>query len=319
MTIWLVVAVPARAEFTWTSVTIDNDEVFNDDSGYTSGFFISLYEYSLADDQPLRHDFLVSLLMWSLPENSSSIDVNSYSLGQMLSTPSDLRTSDPDDDELPYSALLVLTNSYMRVTPEYADMVVTTIGIVGPAAMGEPTQSFVHQLIDAPEPQGWDTQLKNEPVFQFSRSRTWRIWAALSEHSDLLVGGRLSLGTISSSVSSSAYVRYGRNLRSSYASVLLASSRTSNPISVDSGWNLYAGVSGGYMFNQIVTDGNTFRSSRSIEYRHEFIGVSAGACYSWGHAALTFAVSDANILDQQKKEVLHGLTQFGSLTFAWRF
>lgn len=318
LTVFSFTAVPAQAAFDWASVTLDNDLFIGDDSGYTNGFFLSLYEAELESEKMPEHDFWVAPLMWTMPENDKIYSVNSYSIGQTLATPSDIRIENPASDELPYSALLALRNSYMTITPTYADLVTTTIGLIGPAALGEETQKFVHKVIGANEPKGWDTQLKNEPVFQFSRSRTWRSWVSESGNSDILTSCELSLGTISSAVSGGAYIRYGRNLRTSYATVLFNSSRTSNPLGVDNGWHLYAGLEAGYIFNQIFTDGNTFRDSRSIDYKHEYVGATAGLSYSWNDWALTFAIVDFNILNQGDEEALENLTQFGTLTLAWR-
>jgi len=308
----------AEADFNWASATLDNDLFVGEDSGYTNGIFLSLYEAELEQGKMPEHDFWVAPLMWSMSQKDRIFAVNSYSIGQTMATPSDISIENPAQDELPYSALLALSNSYLTITPTYADLVSTTIGIIGPAALGEESQKFVHKVVGADDPKGWDTQLKNEPVFQLSRARTWRSWVSESGHSDILTSCELSLGTIRSAISGGAYLRYGRNLPASYATVLFNSSRTSNPLGVDNGWYLYAGLEGGYIFNQIFTDGNTFRDSRSVDYKHEYVGATAGLAYSWKNWSLTFAFTDANILNRGDDKALENLTQFGTLTLAWR-
>ncbi len=107
-----------------------------------------------------EHDFWVAPLMWSMPQNDRTFAVNSYSIGQTMATPSDISVENPDKDELPYSALLAMSNSYLTISADYSDLVTTTIGIIGPAALGEETQKLIHKIVGAKDPKGWDTQLK---------------------------------------------------------------------------------------------------------------------------------------------------------------
>ena len=309
----------AHAEMNWASVTLDNDLFIGHDSGYTNGLYLSLYD--TGDQQQnatATPDLWVKPLLWSMAEENVIFTVNSYMLGHTMMTPRDISLSDPPQDELPYSALLAVTNTYLVVTPKYADSASTTLGIVGPAAFGEEIQTFVHKVIGAEKPQGWDTQLENEPVFQFSRARAWRSWVSAAQGFDFITTSEISLGTLQSDVAVGGYLRYGTSLLESYATVLFQGSRTSNPLGIDGGWNVYVGLQAGYVFNRIYTDGNTFRSSRSIDYSREFISGSVGLAYSWKNYSITLALTDANIARMNNDEDLDNLTQFGTLTFAWR-
>ncbi len=316
----LIVATSSQAKTDWVSVTLDNDLFVGNDNGYTNGLYVSFFDAGDTSSKEIpTHDFWVAPLMWSMPKGEIKGAVNAYMIGQTMSTPSDINIVVPDENELPYSALLALTNTYVTITPDYADRVSTTIGVVGPAALGEESQKFVHDIIGADEPQGWDTQLENELVFQLSRGRTWRAWASESDHFDFLTNSDLSLGTIQSSVNAGMIIRYGRDLISSYATTLFNNSRTTNPSAVNGGWYLYGGIQAGYTFNQIFTDGNTFRDSRSIDYDHEYIGLTAGFAYSWQNFSLTLAINDSNILQSgATEETLENLTQYGTVTFSWR-
>ncbi|MCW9017147.1 MAG: lipid A deacylase LpxR family protein, partial [Kangiellaceae bacterium] len=112
---------------------------------------------------------------------------------------------------------------------------------------------------------------------------------------------------------------YGRELTSSFPSTLFSGSRTTNPAAVNEGWNIYVSLEAGYVFNQIFTDGNTYTDSRSIDYDKEFIGISAGFAYAWENWTVTFAMNDANLIQgDDVEEALEDLTQYGSLTVAWR-
>ncbi|BFM07703.1 lipid A deacylase LpxR family protein [Halioxenophilus aromaticivorans] len=308
-----------HAEIDWVSATLDNDLFVGNDSGYSNGLFLSFYDVGSTSEELPSSDFWVSPLMWSMTDKQSSGAVNAYMFGQSMNTPSDISIVNPDQNELPYSALLAFTNSYLKITPNFADRASTTIGVVGPIALGEDAQKLVHKMTGSDEPKGWDTQLENELVFQFSRGRTWRNWESASANFDLLTNVDASIGTISSTLGAGLTLRYGRNLLSSYATTLFNNSRTTNPTAVNGGWYFYLGAQTGYFFNQIFTDGNTFEDSRSIDYDHEYISLSAGFAYSWPNSSITFAVNDSNLLQTgDTEDALEDLTQFGTITFAWR-
>lgn len=110
--------------------------------------------------------------------------------------------------------------------------------------------------------------------------------------------------------------RYGKNLIESYAVPLLDSTRTTNPVSMNGDWYIYSGIKVGYIFNQIFADGNTFRDSRSVDYDHEFVGVTLGLAYSWDNYSLAFSLNDSNIISDESEGQLKDLTEFGTLTFS---
>ena len=310
---------PAYADVNWMSATLDNDFFVNEDNGYTNGIYVSFFEIS-DDAQSIQQPvFWVKPLLWSMPIENVKTSVNIYSAGQTLTTPYDIEEKVPAEGTFPYSALLSFTNTYISVTPNYADRVSTTLGVVGPIAMGEQTQKAVHRVISAKTPRGWDTQLKNEVVFELSRGRTWRAWVADNGRTDVLSGANASIGTLRSGVNTGIMLRYGQNLDDSYATVLLAESRTSNPIAVNEGWFVFAGVEVGYTFNQIFTDGNTFRNSRSIDYNHNSNSFTTGLTYSWGDMALAFAINSPFSIDGDKNDrEMDKFTRYGTLTFSWQ-
>ncbi|WP_082856404.1 lipid A deacylase LpxR family protein [Marinomonas atlantica] len=302
------------------SLTVDNDLFLQQDEGYTNGLYLALYERGgIPQLEELgsspKHSFLVSPLMWSMPSSNNQGAVNALNIGQTLFTPKDLSLKQPNPNDIPYSAMIAITSSYITLAKKHADMTSTSIGVVGPAALGEPSQKLMHKILGSEEPQGWDAQLKNELVFQFGRGRVWRTWAAELDNYDVLTTAKAHLGTIQSSVNSSVIMRYGRDLKNSFGNVLLMDSRTTNPIAVNGEWYVYAGLEAEYIFNQVFTDGNTFRDSASIDYDREFLGLNFGITYSWGQSAITFAVNHSDIFQTQSDQYRNE-TRYGTITFA---
>ena len=312
----------AHAENTLASITLDNDLFVQKDDGYTNGIYVALYESGgfdgtrFTDDRP-EPSFWVKPMLWSMPERKTGGAVNAYNLGQSMFTPDDITEEVPDPNDVPYSAMLAFTNIYITVDSDVADSVSTTVGVVGPMALGEQSQKAVHSLMGAEQPKGWDYQLHNEPVFQLGRGRVWRSWSSEQDQYDILTTARGSVGTLQSSISSSVMFRYGRDLQTSFPSVLLMTTRTSNPIAVEGEWYVYSELEAEYIFNQIFTDGNTFRDSPSIDYDHDYIGVNFGVSYSWGAGSITFAVNHSDLLKDDKNDQYQNQAQYGTLTLAF--
>jgi hypothetical protein len=129
-----------------------------------------------------------------------------------------------------------------------------------------------------------------------------------------LLLGNISLGNLESGIGSGLIVRYGTELQRSYATAAQMTGRMSNPMALEGGWNVYLGVTGEYLYNQIFVNGNNFRTSPSADLKHEQYSFIAGASYSWDSLSFTLAYSDGNALDKKAS----GRQQFGSFIIAWR-
>lgn len=305
----------ARAEESnWFATTIDNDILIGQDNGYTNGVYFSWFtlEDQIKKQQP---HWLLTPLAWSVDLASANATLETYSLGQVMVTPQDITIEDPPLDDIPYSGALLFNYTLITIQPAYADSMGTVIGIVGPSSGAEATQKWVHAQVGSDDPKGWDTQLKDELVFQFSRSRLWKTWSSASDNMDVLVLAGAGLGTVSSFVASAALFRFGHKLSNSFATPLLISTRAANPAAIGGGWYLYGGLRFDYVFNTIYADGNTFKDSRSIDYDSEQLGLTAGLAYSWKNTSLTIALFDSNAADDSASEY----SQFGTLTIGWKF
>ena len=295
---------------------MDNDLFVGDDNGYSNGFYFSWINSGTGENQ-FAPQLMVRPLLWSLDSIASLATVNSSTIGQTMITPSDITVEVPDEDELPYTGLLFYNSTYLSVHKGFADSLGTTIGVVGPASGAEAAQDLVHSIIDSQDPKGWDTQLDNELVFEFSRGRVWRSWVSANEGFDILLDSEARLGTLLSSGELGITFRYGDGLARSYPTLLLSSSRITNPIAVNQGWYIYANIKGGYIFNQIFADGNTYEKSRSIDYDPENIGIGLGFSYAWHDLAITFAINDSSIIEDKSKEQLQDLSRYGTFTISW--
>jgi hypothetical protein len=145
---------------TATQLTIDNDSLLlnRDDGFYTSGAEIGQV-YRLAQKDATL------LLGWHI--------------GQSLYTNSDIKLR-PDQfgpPDHPYAGWLFAGGfREQRKTDGSSVRYGIDVGCIGPCAGGYATQSHLHRLIDQPQPQGWSTQVKNEPGLILSGDFTPLTW-----------------------------------------------------------------------------------------------------------------------------------------------
>ena len=308
----------AQAEADWYSFTLDNDTFVGNDNGYTNGMFFTWID--TADNNKPEPGFLARAMSWSLPDGDATArEVSLGTIGQLMITPDDIEEDPPilPPDDLPYGGLLYYSDTFVRISKKHADSIAVTIGVVGENSFAEDSQEFVHDVISSDEPCCWDEQLDDEIVFQVSRGRTWRSWVSDGGNADLLLTGSVALGTISSSVDAGFMVRYGDQIERTYASALLVSSRTSNPLAAETGWYVFAGLRARYLGNQIFLDGSKSYDDdfEEIDYKEDTIAYTAGVAYSWKNWSFTFAITDLNAdADDDAEEY----TEFGTFTLAWR-
>ncbi|RLA30412.1 MAG: hypothetical protein DRR15_14835 [Gammaproteobacteria bacterium] len=165
----------ALAEADWSSVTIDNDLFVGNDNGYTSGIYYSWFD--TPDNNKPEPGLLARAMMWSISgRGPAAIEVSVKTIGQSVVTPDDITLEDPPrpPDDMPYGGLLFYSDSWVKVYATQAEKIGVTLGIVGKYSFAEQSQTFIHKVLGGDEPKGWDTQLNDEIVFQFSRGQVWK-------------------------------------------------------------------------------------------------------------------------------------------------
>ncbi|HEX4330233.1 MAG TPA: lipid A deacylase LpxR family protein [Burkholderiales bacterium] len=99
-------------------------------------------------------------------------------LGQNMYTASDIRLK-PDQipaKDHPYGAwLYVGLHREVYTSDERYWQYGFDVGCIGPCALGQPAQNFIHKYItDSPSPQGWGSQIHNELGVEFRYEHAWR-------------------------------------------------------------------------------------------------------------------------------------------------
>src|ERR1051326_5643753 len=137
------------------TVLFENDLCYHTDRDYTNGAQLAWTSPVLSSE-----DWAVSLADM-LPFFSYKSEVRKvYALGQDIFTPSDISLKNPPLNEHPYAGYLYGALGVLGKTPgengapDRLDQVELQLGVVGPAALGEQTQTFIHSILNDTKPEG---------------------------------------------------------------------------------------------------------------------------------------------------------------------
>lgn len=280
----------------YLSFSFENDAIGGGtDENYTSGVRITYFDVETP----------IPPVIDELAEAIPTFDINSttstfYSVGQNLFTPADIEIRADQPDDRPWAAWLYGSVGLTTITKDHLDELEFTLGVVGPEALGEQTQKFVHRHItDSPIPKGWRNQLEFEPGAIISARRRWPVWYTknigdfrLRIEPDVNV----SLGNIYTYAGTGAIVTFSPfedRIQDTPPRVRPAMPGTGFFDTQDNklGWSLFAGVDGRAMARNIFLDGNSFKSGPSVDKNILVGDVNAGFALSYDDYRLSYTLN----------------------------
>ncbi|MDF1793830.1 MAG: lipid A deacylase LpxR family protein [Thalassobaculaceae bacterium] len=307
------------------SFTLENDLPANTDQYYTNGFRLTWT--SEVNDVP----YAVRQGAEPLLNTGGKLRWQA-TFGQNLYTPQDIKLEDPPEDDQPYAAWLYGSVGVISDEPAEGDRfsgmqtsALLSLGVVGPAALGEPVQDFVHDLIGSPDPQGWDHQLHNEPAVLLMLQRRWVFGAPLANYGGLRVDaaphGTIALGNVFTHGAAGLTFRFGDPPEGDYGPPRIQPASPGSGyfgpvVGGDTlGWYVFAGAEGRAVARNIFLDGNTFEDSPSVD-KKIFVGdLSAGFVVTYDD----FRIAYTHVLRTPEFEGQSGPSVFGGITVGWRF
>jgi hypothetical protein len=295
------------------SAVFENDVFFRTDRDYTNG--VALFWVPFEESAP---SWLLRMARWLpwFPEEGTVRQ--GYALGQNMYTPRDLSLADPPPDDRPYAGWLYFMRGVAVETGRQLDLFAIAAGVVGPASYAERTQKFIHKGVSGEDPQGWATQLRNEPGIYATYQRSWRELAPvtfLGLHFDVAphLGG--ALGNVYTFANGGLTLRYGKDLPRDYGPPRVQpgvlGSVFFEPTDRFTAY-LFASLEGRAVARNIFLDGNTFKDSRSVD-KEPFIGdLQWGIVLTWHHYRLSFT----DVFRTREFEAQSGSEHFGSICFS---
>ena len=312
---------PADERPVWT-FTLENDLTNDTDRYFTNG--IRLGRTSRIGDVPEAVIDMAQPLIGTLGSVRWTVGI-----GQNMYTPSDIRIKDPDPDDQPYAGWLygtvgVLNDLATGEGRRTQTSVQLSLGVVGPSALGEQAQKFVHSIINSPEPQGWDHQLHDEPAVLLNLERRWVV-PSEPLIGDILVDASphvgLALGNVYTHAAAGLTLRFGEPPLYDYGPPRLQPHTPGSEYFAPSeagdefGWYLFVGAEGRAVARNIFLDGNTFRDSPSVDKEPLVADLSAGVVVTFGDVRVSYV----QVLRTKEFDGQEGPSLFGAFSVGYRF
>lgn len=206
-------------------LTWENDEFLpavddRTDRFYTNGLRLERLEPSAKSDRRLVPG--ISHADWCLlcGEAAEHARVNTgYAFGQSMYTPEDISIAAPQRNDRPWAGLLWISriarmsHDEPSLKAQRQDRIEMSLGIVGPASLAGDIQTWWHRdIVNAPRPEGWHNQLRNEPVLQLRYDTALRWPRKEGGLADLVPHIRANVGNALTSLEADLTVRIGYNL-----------------------------------------------------------------------------------------------------------
>lgn len=299
-------AVPALAsdhqpkKFGTLTIYTENDKFGGGtDQDYSNGLMISWVSPNInnwIDDDRLPA-ILTDYAEWTPFVNGKDRQRSvGISLGHAIFTPANVDTEELVPDDRPYCGWLFLSLGLHSKNKHVLDIFETTIGVVGPLALGEPVQNNYHNFINVKRAEGWKHELNNEPGLMFTWQRNWR-WATQLGSSDwgadIIPHFGATLGNVKTHLNAGGEIRFGYNLPVNFGTALIGPARgisagVDDPSNQGFGFHLYAGTDGRIVGRDITLDGNTFGGSHSVSKKTFVADLFAGIAFHYDEFSITY-------------------------------
>jgi lipid A 3-O-deacylase len=256
----------------------ENDFFGGQDRHYTNGLKLSWLSSDLEtwDLRSWRRRFAESLPFINRPDTQKNVG---FAFGQNIYVPQDISRVPPDPTDRPYAGWSYLEFSLTSKTDTRMDTLSLQVGLVGRHSYAQDLQVIVHEWLNDEQPDGWGYQLRDEPGVNLIYERKWRAYWRTRNNGfgvDLIPTAGVSLGNVQTYASAGLEMRLGFNVPSDFG-VSLINGLPASHAPVDdrdprvSPWGrrrgifAFAGGVGRAVARDLFLDGNTFRSSPSVD------------------------------------------------------
>jgi lipid A 3-O-deacylase len=303
-----------QADKPYLTVTAENDIYVprGQDRHYTNGIRLG---FGLDNDAEQRWYSWPGKLM----ATAASSQRYEFAFGQNIYNPEYYIASVALPTDRPYAAWLYTEIAVNSHTPGMQQSLVANVGIVGPAALGEPVQKFIHTITGDREPAGWGNQLRNEPTVLLRYRRSWFVPLLQSGQiqSDLVPKAGINLGNVFTDAGIGAALRIGNFLPEQDIPLRiqpgLSGGTSYYPIrNGQLDWLLFAELQGRAVARNLFLDGNTFRNSLSVKKRHLVGDAAAGVIFGFGQLKQPLFIAFSFVWRGREFELQQGSNSFGS-------
>lgn len=235
------------------------------DWGYTGGLRFDLFT---ENKKSLKPGIFGKLGLTTGPATNYT---TGWSIMQELTTPFIIKLDTPDRYDYPYSGAIYLTRtiSCSNQSKKINTRTEYIAGILGPAAFGKQSQTFIHKLLkyNRARPRGWRFQLPTDLLLNYNLTAEKQM-ATYKKSLTLSGGGQIFLGTMKDAISLYLVVKAGdtsSNFRGMTHSFFSSSKKKAQFL-----FSLKGGLD--LVFYNALLDGGLFNSSSPVHDKKTLYG-----------------------------------------------
>jgi len=243
-------------------------------------------------------------------------------LQQEIFTPTDTQVYNPNPDDRPYAGQLSLHGTIIQDTATTRSLLQASIGVVGPAALGQSVQNGFHSIIGDTPNKGWHYQLHNEPTLDFMAGRIWRY--DLASYGDgalevqALPQATAQVGNSEIYAQGGAILRIGSGLDSDFGPAVMQPAMTGMDAYTPTQtfvWYVFGGALGRLVAHDMLVQGNDFQSSRGVALTPYQADLEVGAAFMFYGVRVTAS----EIFETPEFHHEAPAFQYGSVALSARF
>jgi hypothetical protein len=184
------------------SFHLENDVIDGKDRHYTNG---------------------VSIVYLSDTYQNNETQNTNYGIAfnQLAFTPSDIKEKNKISGDLPYAGILAIDFFIYKWSEVFFHEYMITLGMIGPSTKTEQFQENFHNITGNTKPAGWDNQLKDDFLYNFSYSFGHKSFKKSFTYGKLDINNsfKIDLGNYNRAVSVASMIRYGSGFPDNFNTV----------------------------------------------------------------------------------------------------
>ena len=277
---------------------LENDYFGFSDRHYTSGLRLSWLSSDYTPDQVPAFWRKIDQAIPFWRDLDTPAKNFGFAIGQHIYTPENLNTAQILKDEHPYAGWLYLEGALHKKSQNHLNSLQLSVGVIGPASLGEPTQKLIHSFLDSTPPKGWHNQLKNEPTLLLTYEHHRRICLYQKPLCfDAIPYSQINIGNVRTDLAIGAILRGGLWLPHDFGPhTITLNSYNHNSLHLKDGQEKrqtlclygFVGVTARLIARNIFLDGNTFVDSHRV-HKIPYTGeLRFGFVFLWHNIELSY-------------------------------